>query len=379
MWASPLPGDRETPWPRKGLEEFLGENGIDYFIVDDRVARRGGDPLPVRIEQDDTLGKAWSHITRAGDYAEPRTVYRPYFVGKNFEDHPPVAALIRDPGTSEGVWSGTVGYPGDFNYLDFHKKHMPGDHRYWRITGAGVDMAHKQPYEPTWADERVREHAGHFLQTVKETLRHAPHHGGKLPGVIAPFDAELFGHWWFEGPRWLVHTIRWMQQDPELKVMTCSDFVCEEPPNSAITLPEGSWGMGADHQVWLNDRTEWVWRRIYDAERDFQALLRDHGPGHDDSMRALVQQAARELLLLQASDWPFLIDNGTAIDYASERIVGHHGDYKRVAALARRYGRGEALSDDDWAWVGQLQERDRPFCDVDPTSFGTVRFPATRA
>ena len=61
---------------------------------------------------------------------------------------------------------------------------------------------------PAWADEHVRAHAGNFLWTVKETLRGAPHHGGKLPAVIAPFDAELFGHWWFEGPEFLGAVLR---------------------------------------------------------------------------------------------------------------------------------------------------------------------------
>jgi len=92
-----------------------------------------------------------------------------------------------------------------------------------------------------------------------------------------------------------------------------------------------------------------------------------------------VQQAGRELLLLQASDWPFLITTGTAPDYAAQRLVGHHSDYKRVADMARRYGRGEILSDDDWAALGQLQDRDRPFGDLDPTAFGAVRHPAMRA
>ncbi|MBU0609367.1 MAG: DUF1957 domain-containing protein, partial [Armatimonadetes bacterium] len=109
------------------------------------------------------------------------------------------------------------------------------------------------------------------------------------------------------------------------------------------------------------------------------ALLADHGAGHDDSMRALVKQAARELLLLQASDWPFLVTTDSAPDYSAQRLVAHHSDYKRVADMARRYGRGEILSDDDWAWLVQLQERDRPFPDVDPESFGAIRHPATRA
>ena len=374
-WASPLQGDHETPYLRKGIEEFLAENGIDYFIVDDHMAS-GGDPLPVRVEHEGSVGKAWSHIYRIGDYAEPKSLYRPYFVGHNFESHPPVACLFRDPGTSQKVWSGTIGYPGDADYLDFHKKHLPGDHRYWRVSGPEVDLGDKAEYNPDWADGKVRDHAGNFLWTCKETLRNAPHHGGKLPGVIAPFDAELFGHWWFEGPRWLTHVLRWMHHDPELKVMTGSNYVREEEPNAAVTLPEGSWGQHGGHFVWHNDKTDWIWHDIYEAEKDMQALLWDHGVGHDDPMRDLVKMAARQLLLLQASDWPFLINNGTAEEYSAQRVAHHYGDYKRVADMARRYGRGEYLTDEEWSWFGALKDRDRPFEDIDPSVFGEIKHPA---
>lgn len=212
----------------------------------------------------------------------------------------------------------------------------------------------------------MREHAGNLLWTVKETLRSQPRSDGQLPVLCAPFDAELFGHWWFEGPRFLVHALRWMHQDPDIEVLTGSQYLARYSPQTAITLPEGSWGAGGGHGVWLNDDTAWTWQRIYDAELDLRALLQERGIGHDQTMRRFIQQAMRELLLLQASDWQFLITTWSARDYAEARVQSHHTDFKRVVDLARKYAQGEWISDNEWAYFGQLCVRDNIFADLQP-------------
>jgi 1,4-alpha-glucan branching enzyme len=372
-WAPPpwITGPK-TPWFRPGIEEFLGNEGFDYFIIDTHLLA-GGDPRPVRVDQSNSLGKAWGRIHHAPDahnHFMSKSPYLPFFVGTHFEDHPPVAVLTRDPNSSLQVWSSRQGYPGDYNYLDFHKQHMPGNFRYWRVTDDKEDLGSKAPYEPDWADGQVNSHAGHFLNIAKEILRHdAPHLGKRLPVLCAPFDAELFGHWWYEGPRWLTRALTWMNRDPDIEVMTGSDYLRTYSPDTAITLPEGSWGAGGHHWVWLNEKVDWTWRKVYDAELDMLALMKDHGPGHDEPMRAIVKQAARELLLLQASDWQFLITTGTAVDYASERLGAHHADYKRLSAMARRYARGEVIGQSEWDELGHIQERDRLFADIDPAWF----------
>ncbi len=371
-------GSTGEVWMRKGLEEFLGENGIDYFIVDTHMLQ-GGWPLPVTVETDQTMGKLWSRIRRRPVPDEdrwPKDPHYPYFVGDYFEDHPPVACFARDPSTSLQVWSAEWGYPGDGWYLDFHKKHYPGGLRYWRITDDSGDLAAKQQYGPEKAAERVYENAGHFMWLVKETLRGCSRDFRRLPVVCAPFDAELFGHWWFEGVEWLGYVLRWMNQDPEIQMLTCHEYLRRHPPTSAISLPEGSWGQGGGHWVWLNPETTWTWQRIYDAELDMQALVREQGDNRDPVIQKFLQQAARELLLMQASDWQFLITTWTARDYAEFRLQAHHSDFKRVASMARRYARGEWLTEEDWAYYGQLCDRDRPFHDVNPLWFRDIEHPA---
>lgn len=374
-WAPPaeiqLPSG-ET-WLRRGVEELLGENGLDYFIIDNHLLAGGGDPLPVDISCEETLGKLWGRIRRRG-YEQPRpawekTTHWGYFVGSHFEDHPPVACLVRNPGVSHQVWSADHGYPGDGWYLEFHRKHHPGDHRYWRITDDRNDLATKDHYSPEMAQQRVHEHAGHFVSMIHDILEAQPRPHGRRPMICAPFDAELFGHWWYEGPIWLEQVIRWMHEDYRVEMMTGLQYLADTPPATAVTLPEGSWGAGGGHHIWLNEETTWSWRRIYQAELRMRHLAASLGHRDDEQLQTFLKQAARELLLLQASDWQFLISTGGAPDYASHRLVAHHTDFNRVADLAERWARGEHLSDEDWAWFGDLCNRDRPFPDVNPGWF----------
>ncbi len=381
QWAPPSAIQKPDghAWLRKGLEEFLGENGLDYFIVDSHLVEGGGAPLVVDIDDYDNLGKLWSRIWRKDEPPRPpqeKTLDQGYFVGSRFEDHPPVACLARNPSVSHQVWSADHGYPGDGWYLEFHKKHLPGDHRYWRVTDDRNDLATKDAYAPEMAEQRIYDHAGHFAGMLHDMLEQLPRPYGRRPVVCAPFDAELFGHWWHEGPRWLEQTIRWIHQDPQVQMMTGREYLSDTPPATAITLAEGSWGAGGGHQNWLNEETIWSWRRIYQSERRMRHLVESRGASEDEQLQEFIRQAARELLLLQASDWQFLISTGGAVDYAAHRLVAHHTDFNRIADLADRWARGEDLSDDDWAYFGSLCERDRVFPKIDLSWFGRVDYPA---
>jgi len=379
-WAPPAeiaPPDGHTCM-RKGVHEFLAANGLDYFIVDIDMLR-GGDPLPVDIHDGDTLGKLWGSITRRDEPPRPsveKTPFFPHFVGSRFEDHPPVACLVRNPKVSLQVWSAQWGYPGDGWYLEFHKKHLPGDHRYWRVTDDSDDLATKEPYDPDMAAQRVKENAGHFVGTLHDVLEAQPRPDGRRPVICTPFDAELFGHWWHEGPAWLKQVIRWINDDPRLECSTCREYLSHSPPATAITLPEGSWGQGKGHYMWLNRETVWTWRRVHEAETEVRELARELRNVQDEQLAEFLAQAGRELLLLQASDWQFLTTTGSAPDYAAWRVNAHHSDLKRLLELARRWRRGEHLSEADWQYFGRLRERHPLFRDLDPQWFARLDHPA---
>jgi 1,4-alpha-glucan branching enzyme len=349
--------------PRRGLEEILAENDLEYFIVDSALLK-GGRAIGVYIDRFEALRRLWRQFE--SQYQErpedlEKTPRQVYLVGKPVEGKKPVAVFTRDPRTGLQVWSGKHGYPGDGWYLDFHKKHYPGGHRYWRVTSSESDLAEKEGYEPDKAFERIPENAMHFVDLVKEILRDYHRETGKKGILCAPFDAELFGHWWFEGPQWLNQVLTRMAQDPELELTTCARFLDEAQPVEVVSLPEGSWGQGGYHYIWLNEWTEWTWKHIYEDEGKLTALLKEFGKNPDNKLKDILVQMARELLLLEASDWQFLISTWSARDYAELRLAEHHQSFQRLATMAERYARGEWVDPGEWNFLGECRQKDNIF------------------
>jgi 1,4-alpha-glucan branching enzyme len=235
----------------------------------------------------------------------------------------PVAALPREPHTAHQVWSRHGGYPGDPRYLDFHKRHAESGLRLWRVTDAAGDLGEKLPYHPAEAADAVRDQARHF----HELLAGIDGLGGGV--AVCPYDAELFGHWWFEGVGWLEEVLgRCLEGTPvvagaSITTTTPARELAEHPPEARIALHEGSWGEAGDHRVWVSEATAWMWEELRTAEEDVHRALPVLPAGR-------ARAALKQLLLLAASDWPFLVTTGTAADYAAERFRSHRG---RLAEL----------------------------------------------
>jgi len=352
---------------RPGVEEVLADEGIEFFVVDTHMLGRGDWPLPVDLVPggEDRLFGGVARRPEQDEGRWPKSQHSAYFVGDHFEDHSPIACLFRDDSVCRQVWSADMGYPGDPDYLEFHKRRFPGRHRYWRVTARDADLGHKWAYEPEWAEGKAPQHAAHFLDVIKGTL-HQQSREYRRPVLCAAFDTELFGHWWHEGPRWLGTLLRYANADPAVDVVTVGQYLRESPPSSAIVLPEGSWGRNGTHEVWLNRETAWIWRHIYDAEMDMVALVRDWGETIDPRLKEVIAQAGRELLLLQASDLPFLVSTKSAGEAAAWRVNAHFTDYKKVADLVRRYGMHVPIADEEWTAFREVSQRNRLFPDCGP-------------
>jgi 1,4-alpha-glucan branching enzyme len=272
-------------------------------------------------------------------------------------------AFFRDPRTTVQVWSREHGYPGEYAYLEFHKKHFPGGLRFWRITDNQGDLGTKAVYDPDVAAQKVSLQASHFIELVADTLARAKGDGPAL--VCSPYDSELFGHWWFEGPLWLEHVARAMAR-AGLPCMTLGEALAAVPPRATLALPEGSWGEGGDHRVWLNRDTEWTWDRVYSAEAEWVGHLAGLAGRSAPELRRVLAQATRELLLLQSSDWQFLITTGTASDYAERRVAEHYAEFKRLSEMASTLRGGEPLSVEAANTLRRLEREDFVFPDLDP-------------
>ena len=291
-----------------GVDEILSEEGIQFFVLD-------------------------SHGIL---FAAPRPkfgVFAPVYCSSG------VAAFGRDTESSKSVWSAEEGYPGDFCYREFYRdigfdlhydyirSYLNGDGsrintgiKYYRITGAGN---HKEPYDPSAACAKAAEHAGNFVFNRQKQAEYLEGLMGQPPLIVSPYDAELFGHWWFEGPMWLDFLFRKIHHDQGIvQTITPMEYLERHPRNQVVAPSMSSWGYNGYAEVWLNASNDWIYRHLHKAaERMVESANRHPTCGVLEN-RAL-NQMARELLLAQSSDWAFIMKTGTHSAYASKRTKDH--------------------------------------------------------
>jgi 1,4-alpha-glucan branching enzyme len=217
--------------------------------------------------------------------------------------------------------------------------------KYYRITGG---TGEKDFYDPSAAENAARIHAEHFIKE-REAQVHDLGASNFDPIVVAPFDAELFGHWWFEGPLFLEFLIRKVAASETLRLTTPSEFLAEHPTQQTLVPAPSSWGENGHLGVWLDPENSWMYPHLHMAARYMTEMARAHagevGPGPD----RLLKQMARELLLAQSSDWAFLIKNGTAREYATKRVTDHLLRFNRLRSdLASGQVDEKFLSDCEW-------------------------------
>ncbi|MDQ3754752.1 MAG: DUF1957 domain-containing protein [Acidobacteriota bacterium] len=331
-----------------GLENLLAESGIEYFIAD----------------------------THAILYGEPRPRYGVYAPVRCPNG---IAVFARDMETSQQVWSSIIGYPGDPNYREFYRDigwdapleyllphlHADGQRRhlglkFHRITGRDVPQEQKEPYSPPIARSRARAHAEHFVgERIKQTARIKPSLNQRAPLIVSPYDAELFGHWWYEGVQFLDFVFRQLHEHrSEIASVTPGDYLDIRAPLQTQRLSPSSWGAEGYYKVWLNEGNAWMYPHQRAAETRMTALANRYAEIANDLTRRALNQAARELLLAQASDWAFQIYQGTTVEYATRRFRSH---IRRFNALAEQLERGEI----NQVQLTEIERRDNLFAEID--------------
>jgi 1,4-alpha-glucan branching enzyme len=361
----------DTGRKRPGLEWFLQENGLKVFFSETHTITGG---RPVGVAGGDVIGpygdiKRRYVLPQVEEFAPRSTsTFFPYYVSDttNFPEtmqHSGVAVIGRNRRVGEQVWSASLGYPGDFDYREFHRKATTSGIQYWRITGNTVDLGNKDAYHPDWAEYKVDQHAEHFAHLVGDLLRSHYENTGKPGLVSANYDTELFGHWWFEGVQWLGKVLRHLAQSPDIELTTATRHIAQRPPEEVLNIPESSWGAGGNHFVWDNAETHWMWAPIHEAELRMENLANrftDPTPAEAE----VLAQAGREALLLESSDWPFLVTTGQAREYAIQRFSQHLERFNRLASSLE-----SGSPDRDYA--AELWELDKVFPDLDYRDFRT--------
>jgi len=301
-------------------------------------------------------------------------VYAPVFCPSG------VAAFSRDLESSKSVWSAEEGYPGDADYREFYRDigydldyeyirpYLNGDGtrlntgiKYYRITGK---TAEKQPYDPDRALEKAAQHASNFMFNREKQVEHLRSIMDRPPVIISPYDAELFGHWWFEGPDWLELLMRKAHFDQNVFTLaTPSEYLERFPANQVLQPSMSSWGHGGYSDVWLNGSNDWCYRHLHKmAERMTRAA--DAHPTSDSLRTRVLNQMARELLLAQSSDWAFILKTQTHAAYAYRRL---HDHLARFDALQETLRQPQV----DEAWLSTVESKDSLFPFLDYRVYAT--------
>lgn len=287
-----------------------------------------------------------------------------------------VAAFGRDMETAHQVWSADTGYPGDPDYREFYRDlgydldydyvrpylHADGVRRniglkYHRITGK-VPLSEKQPYNPEWARNKAASHAANFMFNREKQIDYLAGALDREPLVISMYDAELFGHWWFEGPQFLDFLFRKIHYDQNVfKTITPTEYLAACPKNQVITPAASSWGDKGYYEVWLNGSNDWIYRHLHKAADRMVEIAREN-PHADGVRRRALNQAARELVLAQSSDWAFIMTTGTMVPYAEKRTREHLQNFLGLYEQIKRNGIDEG-------WLGDLEYRNNIFPGID--------------
>lgn len=367
-WQTYIPVEPfHTKKLRTGVEQILAANGIEYFVTDEDLLKRLT-PLGkftddakenfVPIKSPNFFFESWNFDRN------PLNIYE--VASSDKVEYGTAAIFTRHHDLSMQVWSGQIGYPGEPDYLDFHKKHFPSMHRYWRVTDSKADMMYKTLYHPDWTKDKIDKQANHFIHNLENTSNHYNSMTGKFSTVTTPFDTELFGHWWFEGPEFIRAVIRGLHNSPYVNMATASEQYMRINPKEVVSIPEGSWGVSNTHEVWSNEENKWTWESIYNDELRFNTIYEKYcNENLDETGKRILKQILRELMLLHSSDWQFLIYTESARDYAEMRFSYHHSDFNKLSDIFENYLNQKYIADNDLKYLEEAEKRNSVFPELD--------------
>jgi 1,4-alpha-glucan branching enzyme len=319
----------------KGLEDYLKAYNFEYTVLSTQGALHG-DPTP--------LHGSFAPVSCANG----------------------MGIFIRDAHATGAVWSEREGYPSDPRYRDFYRdigfdlpvdalgSHVgPGGERLYTGFKYMAIGDGKRVYDPEAGAAKAKEHAENFVYSRLMEGKKALKYMKRSPLVVCPYDAELFGHWWFEGIAWLERVFRVAANEPELECKTLSHALVTNPPTQTCDPDFSTWGEGGFARPWIDGNNDWVYRHTFKAvERMIE--IAERFPDESGLKERILNQAAREAMLALASDWPFLLRAGTSVDYAKSRIEEHVGNFTRIYEMLC----GNTVGTE---WITKLEKKNNVF------------------
>jgi len=293
-----------------GLESILESAGVKFFFTD-------------------------SHGFIDASNSPKNRTYAPLDCGNG------VMAFSRDPESSQKIWDSETGYPSNEAYREYYRDigfeldqdyispyifdgttRMNTGIKYHRITGNNLE---KKLYDPRLAQHTITQDAQDFIVKCQHQIDKLSSTMDIPPIIVTPYDAELFGHWWFEGPCWLETVLRLAsKKENNFKTISCTDYLKQQSDYQIAMPAASSWGEDGYSSYWINEDNDWIYPYIHKAAEEMEQLATDlKEVAVSDTQHRALNQAARSLLLAQASDWPFIMKSGTTTEYAKKRITDH--------------------------------------------------------
>ncbi|MFX1356522.1 MAG: 1,4-alpha-glucan branching protein domain-containing protein [Promethearchaeota archaeon] len=328
---------------RESIDYWLHNSGIEYFFVD-------------------------SHGILTAEIMESKNN-----IGLNtnfgYELATGVTVFGRNQKLSRQVWDAEIGYPGNEYYREFHKKDHESGLHYWRITDKNKGKEEKSLYILEKAFEMVDFHAHHFLTLIENELKNFSEVYNSKGIIVLPFDFELFGHWFGEGINWLHKLINLISSNNNFEMINFSEYIIKYKEQfSVIKMKKTSWGEGGDFRVWKNPEHGWIWPYINGSIKEFENVLEKY-PNPNDWERKILQQIARELILMEGSDWPFLLYTTQAKEYANQRFHHHHQRFLKLIWAAKDFKDNSRISLKD---LEEIESIDSCFQDIDINYFRKI-------
>lgn len=327
----------------EGIDKFLAEEGIRYFLVE----------------------------THGVLFAEPRPKYG---VFSSYYTKNGIAVFARDVESSKSVWSSKEGYPGDYNYREYYrdigfdldtdyiKPYISPDGariftglKYYKITGT---TSHKEAYNPENAMHKAADHASNFMFNREKQVEYLAGMFDRKPIIVSPYDAELYGHWWFEGVSFLDFLARKIMYDQNtFKMTTPFNYLKRYPKNQVVQPAASTWGWKGYNEVWLCGDNDWIYKHLHKIS-DLMVEVTKKYPYADGVKRRILNQMAREVVLAQSSDWAFMMKTGAFTEYAKKRTCVHvNRFFKLLSQLDSSYPNVELLED--------IESKDNIFPEID--------------
>ena len=227
--------------------------------------------------------------------------------------------------------------------------------KYYRITGRTND---KQPYNIEWAQNKVRSHASNFKFNREKQIEYLSTFIDREPIIVAPYDAELFGHWWYEGPDFIYHLCKEVYSSGIVEMITPTEYLMKYPVNQVSTPSMSSWGNKGYMEVWLNGSNDWVYRHYHECSDKMVEMANKHKKTDNILIKRALNQMARELLIAQTSCWAFIMTTNTTVDYAVRKVKTHLNRFLEIYEMVKNGGVDEGF-------IGQCEWRDTIFQEVD--------------